>query len=545
MGRAILRHAPLLALLAAAWLAAASLAPASATLRSKDGVRIHPPAGSAGTKADFNGDGFSDLAIGVWGESVGSLDDAGAVNVLYGAPSGLSATAVPDQAWDQSSTDLNGSAEEGDRFGSSAVAGDFNADGYADLAIGVPDEDIGTIPDAGAVNVVYGSPSGLSATFVADQLWDESNPFVPGEPVQADEFGGALAAGDFDGDGYVDLAIGVPGATVGTATLAGAVVVLFGSATGLTSGGSQQWTQDTAGIQDSAEPNDNFGAALASGDFHADGNVDLAIGVPNEGFGSVSEAGAVAVLYGSASGLSATFNQLWRQDSMNIQDTSESIDRFGSALAAGDFDGNGQGDLAVGVPREDVGSVTDAGAVNVFYGSNKGLSATGNQFWNQDSSGVNNMAEDGDMFGGALAAGEFGNGSQSDLAIGEETEDVTSALDAGRVNVLYGGSSGLSSAGDQFWSQDSQGINGTAEQSDFFGASLAGGDFDGDGQADLGVGAAYEQLSGMNTAGAVNVIYGSGAGLSSTDNQFWNQDSADVEGVVEAGDFFGSALASG
>jgi FG-GAP repeat protein len=376
-------------------------------------------------------------------------------------------------------------------------------------------------------------------------LWDESNPFVPGEPVQDDEFGGALAAGDFDGNGFVDLAIGVPGATVGTETLAGAVVVLFGSATGLTSGASQRWTQDTTGIQDSAEPNDNFGAALAAGDFHADGDMDLAIGVPNEGFGSVSEAGAVAVLYGSASGLSATYNQLWGQDSTNIQDTSESIDRFGSALAAGDFDGNGQGDLAVGVPREDVGSVTDAGAVNVIYGSNQGLSATGNQFWNQDSSGVNNMAEDGDMFGGALGAGEFGNGSQSDLAIGEETEDVKSALDAGGVNVLYGGSSGLSSTGDQFWSQDSQGINGTAEQSDFFGASLAGGDFDGDGQADLGVGAAYEQLSGMNTAGAVNVIYGSGAGLSSTGDQFWNQDSADVEGEVEAGDFFGSALASG
>lgn len=534
---------PLTAVLLALGFALLSPVPGHAAPQSRSVPR--GPHGGTGTKADFNGDGFADLAVGVWGESVGTLDNAGAVNVLYGAPSGLSATAVSDQVWDQDSTDVNGSAEEGDSFGASVAAGDFNSDGYADVAIGVPDEDIGTVADAGAVNVLYGSPSGLSATFVPDQMWDESNPFIPGEPVQDGTFGDALAAADFDGDDYIDLAIGVPGATVGTVSFAGAVVAMFGSATGLTSGASQRWTQDAAGIQDSAEMNDNFGAALAAGDFHADGRTDLAIGVANEGFGSVSAAGAVAVLYGSASGLSATFNQLWGQDSPNIQDTSESIDRFGSALAAGDFDGNGRGDLAVGVPREDVGSVTDAGAVNVIYGSNQGLSATGNQFWNQDSSGVNNMAEDGDTFGGALAAGEFGNGSQSDLAVGEETEDVMSSLDAGGVNVLYGGSSGLSSTGDQFWSQDSQGINGTAEQSDFFGASLAGGDFDGDGHPDLAVGVPYEQLSGMNTAGAVNVLYGSGAGLSSAGDQFWNQDSADVEGVVEAGDFFGSVVASG
>ena len=77
-----------------------------------------------------------------------------------------------------------------------------------------------------------------------------------------------------------------------------------------------------------------------------------------------------------------------------------------SALGAvkADFNGDGRSDLAVGVPNENVGTVSDAGAVNVLYGGAAGLSATGNQFWHQDSSGVLNTAEATDLFGLALAS---------------------------------------------------------------------------------------------------------------------------------------------
>src|ERR1043166_9472985 len=75
---------------------------------------------------------------------------------------------------------------------------DFNGDGYADLAIGLPTEDLGTLSDAGAVNVLYGREGGLSAT--NNQFWTRSSPNVPGEEREADFFGYAVVCGDFNGD---------------------------------------------------------------------------------------------------------------------------------------------------------------------------------------------------------------------------------------------------------------------------------------------------------------------------------------------------------
>jgi len=74
-------------------------------------------------------------------------------------------------------------------------------------------------------------------------------------------------------------------------------------------------------------------------------------------------------------------------------------------VAAGDFNGDGRADLAVGAWLEDVGTVSNAGTVNVLYGTAAGLSATGNQLWHQDSAGVLDAAEAGDRFGAALATG--------------------------------------------------------------------------------------------------------------------------------------------
>src|SRR5204862_90420 len=205
---------------------------------------------------------------------------------------------------------------------------------------------------------------------------------------------------------------------------------------------------------------------------NGDGRADLAVGVPSEGLGAASEAGAVNVLYGAAGGLSATGNQFWRQNSPGILGTSESGDNFGYAVAAGDFNGDGSDDLAVGVPLEGLGSVNDAGAVNVLYGGAGGLSATGNQFWHQDSTGVAGAAAAADKFGFSLAAGHFNGDTSDDLAVGVPGEDVAGAGDAGAINVLYGGPSGLSSTGNPRWHQNNGGIADTAEAGDDFGYSL-------------------------------------------------------------------------
>ncbi|MCF6156688.1 MAG: hypothetical protein E3K36_15960 [Candidatus Brocadia sp.] len=419
------------------------------------------------------------------------------------------------------------------------IHADFNADGFDDLVVGGSGEDIAGIVNAGAVNVIYGSSGGLSST--DNQIWHQNSTDILDTAELFDAFGSALAAGDFNGDGFDDLAVGVPGEDIADIVNTGAVNVLYGSSAGLSSTDNQLWHQNSTGILDTAELFDAFGFALTAGDFNGDGFDDLAVGVPDEDIGDI-DAGATNVLYGSAAGLSSTDNQIWHQDSTDILGAAELFDAFGSALTAGDFNGDGFDDLAVGVPFEITGDIVVAGAVNVLYGSAAGLSSTDNQLWNQDSIDIRNTVEEGDFFGSALAAGDYDNDGFDDLVVGVPGEDIAGTVGAGAVNVLYGSASGLSSTDNQIWHQNSPGIRGTVELFDAFGSALAAGDFNGDGFDDLAVGVPDEDIGVGVDAGAVNSLYGSAAGLSSTDNQIWHQDSPGIRNTAETNDSFGHAV---
>ncbi|MEX2395331.1 MAG: FG-GAP repeat protein, partial [Actinomycetota bacterium] len=144
---------------------------------------------------------------------------------------------------------------------------------------------------------------------------------------------------------------------------------------------------------------DNFGTWVTSGDFDGDGPEDLAVGVPFEDIGAINHAGAVNVIYGGDGGLSTTGNQLFHQDSTGIDGAAETGDRFGDRLAAGDYNGDGEHDLAIGAPFEDLGSVRDAGVVHVLFGSSGGLVSSNDQLWHQDSSAIAGGAEAGDKLG--------------------------------------------------------------------------------------------------------------------------------------------------
>ena len=174
-------------------------------------------------------------------------------------------------------------------------------------------------------------------------------------------------------------------------------------------------------------------------------------------------AGAVNVIYGAPGGLTDVGDSLWTQDAAGIEDGAEAGDMFGGVLATGDFNHDGYADLAIGVRLEDVGGKADAGAVSVIYGSAEGIGAAGNQFWHQDSPDVADVAEASDEFGGSLAVGDFNNDGYHDLAIGVRLENIGGIMDAGLVNVIYGGDNGLAAPGNQTWSQNSTDVLDNAD----------------------------------------------------------------------------------
>ena len=496
------------------------------------------PAG--GLRADFNGDGYLDLAVGVPFEAVGASAKAGAVHVFYGSAAGLSATG--SQIWHQDTPGIQGVAETGDTFGRTLASGDFNGDGWTDLAVGARAEGLDAKIYAGAVHVLYGSAAGLSAT--GNQFWTQDSPGIKGIANGGDLFGVSLTTGDFNGDGRSDLAVGVLLENVSGMADAGAVNVIYGSPGGLAYAGNQYWHQDSDGVEDTAEAEDWFGRTVQAGDFNGDGMDDLAVGVRYEDVGAVVDAGAINVLFGSATGLAAGGNQFWHQNSPGMQDTAKKGDNLSYALAGGDFNGDGMDDLAAGAPFKKLDGEGGAGAVTVFYGSAAGLTAIGNQFWSQNSPNVLGEVNQYDNFGRELRSGDFNGDGLSDLAVDVYGEDVGGHNKAGAVAVLYGSASGISAAGNQLWTQDSDGIEDQAEAGDLFGSGLAAGDFNGDGVDDLGIGVHGESVDGAKGAGAANIIYGTATGLAAGGNQFWSQNSPGVDGEAGEADNFGFALSA-
>lgn len=443
---------------------------------------------------------------------------------MYGSARGL--TQAGRQRW------LAASFTPGDtdeRFGEVLATGDFDGDGFADLAIGGGELPYGPGGGTGRVWVVYGSPSGLSPA--RRQLWSQSTPGILGEPESDDGFGSVLVAADFGRGSQDDLAIGVGGED----GFRGAVAVIYGSSAGLTAAGNQLWTQAGHGIPGKRQPHEYFGLSLAAGSFSGGRQADLAVGVPGDRIAGTEEAGSVNVLRGSPAGLTSAGARLWNQRTAGIKGSPEPMDGFGWSLATGHLAGRSSADLAIGV----LGENGYRGAVAVIYGSSRGLTAKGDQLWTRRTKGLGDRSRLDQDLGSTMIIGSFGRDGR-----GDRYDDlVVTAYDNKGVNVVevvYGSARGLAAGHSRAWDLDSRGIKGEmSANGTSFGSALAAGRFGTD-----TAGSGYDDLvigDDFYDDGLFVVIHGSRTGLTARDDRLWTAPQFRQPGLVH----LGRALAAG
>jgi uncharacterized protein with LGFP repeats len=426
-----------------------------------------PGANSAAPTSDVNGDGVTDLVTGTPKDPVNGQSWAGSVHVLSGGREGP--VAASRLTLTQSTPGIEGTSESGDSFGAASDYGDVNGDGYADLVIGAPGEDVDGHADAGSFTVVYGPDLATGVSYTAP----------PNDLRAGARFGSAITVGDFDSDGTADVftaSEGSPGwwafdvadgthtrgglpsgsagpnvsyldATTGDFTNDGYADAVLnyrdsdgngrlyhinGSAAGLTSGS----TMSTPG-----------GRAVASGDTDADGHDDLVIGQPQPGESNGHTGGQVTVVRGSDWGFTGTGKKLVHQDSASVPGTAEPGDDMGASVSVGDFDLDGRADVLTGLPGEDITrdgvNQANTGATLLLPGSAAGVTGAGSVSVHQDTGYVPGSTEPGDGFGWSVQLADLSGWGRADLAIGADGENG----DDGMIFQIDSGSAGLGFAG--------------------------------------------------------------------------------------------------
>lgn len=378
---------------------------------------------------DIDGDGHADAVIGSPGERVGRHASAGVVHVVPGGPRGLVPGATTRLV--EGRGGLPGVPGPDNAFGWDLAAGDFDGDGYGDIVISAVGGRADGAATAGVITVVMGGPEGLDT--------ERSTQFsqagaIRGRPADGDSFGRSMAVGDFDGDGFDDLAIGVPGERVRRQRDAGAVNVLYGSESGLGPANNQRFTQSL--LRGRAEAGDLFGFAVAAVDLDCDGFDELAVGSPNEDLRNDPNTGIVQVISGGPDGLDRRSVVRLAAGRGGLPGVRANAG-FGKALAGADIGGDGCGDLVVGAPFATVEDRRGAGAVTVIRGG---------QLWNAEiraqlvagRRALGRAPASGDFFGSSLAVLDWNGDGRDDVAIGVPGADVDGRRDAGALVILEG-----------------------------------------------------------------------------------------------------------
>ena len=418
---------------------------------------------------DVNADGYDDVIVGAWGYDVGGQIDVGKIYVYHGGASGLSATPA-----------FVAVGEGADQyFGFTvATAGDVNRDGYADVVVGAYRYDTGPGgANAGKAYVFHGGPTGLTGTAAAPAF------SVVGEGAE-DWLGGSVAtAGDVNADGYADVVIAAESFANGQpGSYTGKIYVFHGSAAGLT-GTATAPAFSAVGEQ----PIGRLGGSVATaGDVNGDGYDDVVAGA----YGFNGYRGKTYVFHGGPGGLTGTATS----PAFSVVGAG-TYHWSGAAVAgAGDVNRDGYDDIVMGA----LGYASYYGRVYVFHGSSTGVRGTiTSPAFQVTGEGANSQ------LGWTVAGARDVNGDgYDDIIAGAPGYINSGARDTGRAYLFYGSASGVTGGmGSPVYRMTGEGAG-----------SLLGwwvnsaGDVNGDGYADLAIGAPGHN----NKVGKTYVVHGYG-----------------------------------